>query len=147
LFKANNIPALKNTNFASLNKDFKKTHSEVFRVTVSTLDNFVKENNIDSVDLIKLDVENQEHLALQGANLVLKKFRPVIFFEAIEQVDCEALEQIRKKHNYLVFRLGSTIRKMNQIAIDKNNWNQVLCPEEKVTTLNEIATRLGYKME
>ncbi|MCZ6593873.1 MAG: FkbM family methyltransferase [Bacteroidetes bacterium] len=132
---------------SSLNRNFRKTHSEVCRVTVSTLDHFVKENNLDSVDLIKLDIENQEHLALQGANLVLKKFRPVIFFEVIEQFDCEAIEQIRKKYNYLVFRLGSTIRKVNQIAIDKNNWNQVLCPEEKVATLNEIATRLGYKME
>lgn len=132
---------------SSLNKDFRKTHSDVFRVTVSTLDDFVKENNLDNVDLIKLDVENQEHLALQGAEHVLQKLRPVIFFEAVEQVDCDALEQIRKKHNYLVFRLGSTIRKVNQIAIDKNNWNQVLCPEEKVATLNEIATRLGYKME
>lgn len=132
---------------SSLNRNFRKTHSEVFRVTVSTLDHFVKENNLDSVDLIKLDVENQEHLVLQGANLVLKKFRPVIFFEVIEQFDCEAIEQIREKYNYLVFRLGSTIKKVNQIAIDKNNCNQVLCPEEKVAMLNEIAARLGYKME
>jgi|GEM_PF-1362953 len=128
---------------SSLNRDFQRTHSKIFRVNVSTLDNVVKENNLDSVDLIKLDVENQEHLALQGANLVLKKFRPVIFFEAIEKVNCEALEQIRRKHNYLVFRLGSTIRKVNQIAIDRKNWNQVLCPEEKVATLNEIATLLS----
>jgi len=81
---------------SSLKQDFKKTHSEVFRVTVSTLDNFVKENNLDNVDLLKLDVENQEHLALQGANLVLKRFRPVIFFEAINNSAARQLNKFEK---------------------------------------------------
>jgi FkbM family methyltransferase len=38
-----------------------------------TLDNIVKEANIDAIDILKIDVQGAEHLVLMGAKEVLKK--------------------------------------------------------------------------
>jgi FkbM family methyltransferase len=48
--------------------------SEIIKIT--TLDTFVKENNIQRIDFIKADIEGAERDMLQGATEVLKKFAP-----------------------------------------------------------------------
>ena len=44
-----------------------------YTVPIITLDSFVKQNKIKSIDLLKVDIEGSEHLMLQGANKTLKK--------------------------------------------------------------------------
>jgi FkbM family methyltransferase len=41
-----------------------------------SIDDFVKNNNIEKVDFIKMDIEGAEPLALKGAIETIKKFRP-----------------------------------------------------------------------
>ena len=45
-------------------------------VSITTLDEFVKENNIPKVDFIKADIEGEERNMLRGANWVLKNYAP-----------------------------------------------------------------------
>lgn len=47
-------------------------------------DDFVKEKQIKKIDLIKMDVEGYEPLALLGLNKTLKEKRPLVFFEWTE---------------------------------------------------------------
>jgi FkbM family methyltransferase len=47
-------------------------------VKVVTIDDFVKENNLTSVDFIKMDTEGYEKNILRGARETIKKFKPVI---------------------------------------------------------------------
>tara|TARA_B110000438_G_scaffold248219_1_gene250857 strand:+ start:1536 stop:2279 length:744 start_codon:yes stop_codon:yes gene_type:complete len=44
-----------------------------YTVPTITLDSFVKKNKIESIDLLKVDIEGSEHLMLQGAKKTLKK--------------------------------------------------------------------------
>ena len=44
-----------------------------YTVPIITLDSFVKQNKIKSIDLLKVDIEGSEHLMLQGARKTLKK--------------------------------------------------------------------------
>jgi len=46
-----------------------------------TLDSFINERQIESVDLMKIDVENYELSVLRGALDTLKKYKPVILIE------------------------------------------------------------------
>lgn len=46
-----------------------------------TLDQFVKENKISKVDLIKLDVDGNEVDILKGAHETFKRFRPILLVE------------------------------------------------------------------
>lgn len=45
-------------------------------IQVTTLDKWVKENNVPRVDFIKADIEGAERLMLEGAQWVLKTFSP-----------------------------------------------------------------------
>lgn len=52
-------------------------------VSITTLDNFIKDNGITKVDLIKIDIEGAELLALQGARKLLEnKNAPLIIYES-----------------------------------------------------------------
>jgi len=50
-------------------------------VDIITLDDFVKMNNIEKIDVIKIDAEGLDYLILKGAQWTLKNFRPIIFCE------------------------------------------------------------------
>ena len=46
------------------------------KTSITTLDDFVEENQLERVDFIKADIEGHERFMLQGAKNVLKKFGP-----------------------------------------------------------------------
>ena len=58
---------------------------EYREIMVTTIDKYVEENNIQKVDLIKIDIEGYEFNALKGASKVLNKFRPKLFIELDNQ--------------------------------------------------------------
>ncbi len=49
------------------------------------MDRWVAEQNVDRVDLVKLDVEGNECIVLDGAVDVLRRHRPVIVCEVFAQ--------------------------------------------------------------
>jgi len=49
--------------------------------TVNKLDDYVKENNINDIGFIKIDVEGFETHVLEGGFETLNKFKPVLFIE------------------------------------------------------------------
>ncbi|MDA3802371.1 MAG: FkbM family methyltransferase, partial [Patescibacteria group bacterium] len=48
------------------------------KILMTTIDNYVEENNIQSVDLIKMDIEGFEQKALKGAINTIKSFKPIL---------------------------------------------------------------------
>ncbi len=50
-------------------------------IETDTLDNIIKENNIERVDVMKIDIEGYEMHALRGAADLLAKFHPKLFIE------------------------------------------------------------------
>lgn len=55
------------------------------KVRLSTVDNFVKEYQIEKVNFIKIDVEGFEPLVLKGAEYTIKAHRPYLFIEVTEK--------------------------------------------------------------
>lgn len=45
-------------------------------VNVTSIDNFVREHNVQKVDFIKMDIEGMERHALKGAEETIKKYKP-----------------------------------------------------------------------
>lgn len=54
------------------------------KVNAVRLDDYAVENNLNKIDLIKIDVEGFEFNVLKGAAGILKKFKPVLFIELID---------------------------------------------------------------
>jgi FkbM family methyltransferase len=57
------------------------TGSVANTVQTITLDSFAKQQNLQRLDVIKIDIEGNELNAFKGATEVLARFRPVIFCE------------------------------------------------------------------
>jgi len=50
-------------------------------VTCITLDEYVEKNNINTINLIKIDIEGFEGFALEGSLKSIKKFKPLLYIE------------------------------------------------------------------
>lgn len=76
--------------------------SELIEVECKTLDVFVKENNIEQLDFIKIDVEGHELKVLYGADNSIKRFRPIMLIE-IEQ----------RHHDFTINKIFNHIESLN----------------------------------
>lgn len=71
------------TALSSFKQLFPEQTSKV-KCSFTTLDNFVKNNNIRKIDFLKIDVEGAELLVIDGAKNSLHQFIPVLFLEMYE---------------------------------------------------------------
>lgn len=65
---------------ASIVRDFGGVETEC--VKVRTIDSIVSKHEIERVDVLKLDIEGAEHIALLGARGVISRDRPIVVVEA-----------------------------------------------------------------
>ena len=73
---------------------------------VSKLDSFY--DNLDSVDLIKMDIQGAEPLALAGAEKTIKRDKPILVVEAVQDWDStKKIEEFLIEHNYSIYGLDS----------------------------------------
>ena len=77
---------------AKKNKELKNQSAELI-----LLDDFVKENNIERIDFIKMDTEGYEENILLGAKETIKRWKPILSFSAYHKpTDKERLPKIVK---------------------------------------------------
>jgi FkbM family methyltransferase len=57
------------------------TPHSTYGIPSTTLEEFVSSRNLTRLDLIKIDVDGDEFMVLQGAQAVIKRFNPLIIFE------------------------------------------------------------------
>lgn len=73
-----------------------------------TLDQFVEEQQIKRIDLIKVDIEGAEHKFLQGAHTTIESFRPLIAIElnpaALAAFGATVGDLIRELEGYGLYR-------------------------------------------
>jgi len=69
----------------SLRKSARYDAARTVRVASVSLDDYIRENKIEKVDLMKIDVEGAEYEVFEGAkNLLSSEHRPIIMFEALD---------------------------------------------------------------
>lgn len=64
------------TNKGAMSKISPDTGSQA--ISITSLDEYVKENNIKTIDVIKMDIEGEEQKAIAGASESIKRFKPVL---------------------------------------------------------------------
>lgn len=68
-------------------------------VKKDTLDNLIKLKKIKEPDFIKIDIEGGEYLALQGAEKILTKIRPILLLEIHSMFNMlNIVQNLNKKH-------------------------------------------------
>ena len=69
-------------------------------VKTTTFDNYVKKNQGQPIDLIKMDTEGTEHFILENAKLVLNQMKPIVICETLFDTIEQDLEQIMQSFGY-----------------------------------------------
>ena len=93
-------------------KDFIK-----YQVSTITLDNFIKKNEIQSIDVLKIDIEGSEYELLKGAKTTLKNNKvKIILVEIIGKKNLYDKKE-KKILNFLKKRNYSLIKKVNTLSI------------------------------
>jgi FkbM family methyltransferase len=144
------IPATKTglmESSSSLNGQFRAQHLRTLKVPLLTLDDYTEQKGCHPVDLMKIDVETQEHRVLLGARRILREDRPLIFIEILREADCDVLEAIRAEFGYacgLLLPEGVQWREKVEYVRDQND--QCLCPVEKLDRFNQVIESTGYRL-
>jgi FkbM family methyltransferase len=104
---------------------FKKNYS-ILKVQCKTLDNFVKENDIKKIDLLKFDTEGNELNILNGAKKTLKN-TSVVYFEILSK-------------KFFFFK------KFNKIHSILLNNNFFLYKKKRITTVSFLSNLIAYDL-
>jgi FkbM family methyltransferase len=120
---------------SSLERSFTSEHSEVIEVAVSTLDTIIGTSDWEKMGIsaLKIDVEGHELAVLQGASTTIAKWRPVIFIEILDRVDCHSLTSFITERGYVDFPLHKdSLVACDTIRFYPTAWNHALVPRERV---------------
>jgi len=96
---------------SSLSYDFMQSAERVYSIPVSviTVDRFVSENNLPSVDLVKIDTESTEPDVLLGMTETITRDQPSIICEVLKDRGSERrLEEVLRPVGYNFYLLTPT---------------------------------------
>ncbi len=92
------------------------------KVKTSTLDNYVKMNNEQSIDLIKMDTEGTENLILEKSAYVLSTIKPIIICETLFNTIEPELERIMSSFGYEFYNhIPGGLKKVKTIIRKEND--------------------------
>lgn len=123
-------------------RNFKGTNWE-YEVDTKRLDEYILENKIDNIDLIKLDIELHEAEAIQGLGDFLFKFSPIIFLEILDEKVMAKIGSIISLKDYSLYHLKpNKVEEVPTFTFSnefKQNelWNYLLVPKDKYSHLKE----------
>jgi FkbM family methyltransferase len=103
--------------------DFYRTQTETGHVDILKLNDFVKKNDIQEIDLLCMDVQGYELNILKGAEDFIEKIKYMIIEEPkknplnkyyIGAPDAEEIQEFLKKHNFVeIVRLQENLNEDN----------------------------------
>lgn len=108
-----------------------------------TLKDYIEQNNITHIDLMKIDVETHEPEVMEGFLKYLKLFRPVILIEILNSEVAEKLGGYfdPEKHCFYNIDEQNGITKATYLS-KSNSYNYVIAPKEKESCLDKMMLKL-----
>jgi FkbM family methyltransferase len=113
-----------------------------YSVVTKTMDDFIQENNITRLDLMKVDVEMHEPEFMQGFRMI-QALRPILFIEILtDEVAAKLNEQLRG-FDMLFFELQyHKIKLIDQLTKGRPYfWNFLVVPIERINEVNSFILR------
>jgi FkbM family methyltransferase len=102
-----------------------------------TLDDFIRQNGIDRIDLIKIDVETHEPEVLDGFRAHLDAFHPDMLIEVLDDDIAARLNGILAGRNYFYYDIDETAGLRRIPAIRRSSERNILaCSAATAQALN-----------
>lgn len=126
---------------SSLQATHGRLKTENYKVEVCRLTTFLKQNNIISFDLIKLDTEHNEHLILADSSEILQGNRPLIMIEIYPEIahKCQETLHTWTDYNYYQVRHPKLIEiSLKDLGLHQEFANYLLVPKEKTSWIDRF---------
>lgn len=126
----------------TVNKNLNSSNQscEIVEIQTVTLATFIGENDLKSIDLIKIDVETHEPEVFEGFKEFLEIFLPIILIEILNDVVGNRINEFIKDLEYLCYSIDekSGCKEENIIETRKKGRNYLLIPKKKSIILDKI---------
>lgn len=108
----------------SASSDNAGKNSKKISINKTSIDNYYRKNNIENLDILKIDIEGYDYFALKGALKTINKYKPTLFIEFIPDlvrncgINPEDFGSILFKlydHCFVVDELKNTLQEVPQI--------------------------------
>ena len=110
---------------ASLDGKYGGTREET---RLTTLDAFVEFYGIQSIDVVKIDVERHEPQVLKGGADTSARFRPIIYIEILRDTDTSTIEECLRGYKFEMLTNDGPELRSNIVADEK--WRNYRCVPE-----------------
>lgn len=132
-----------NSYSSSLSSEFAGDRAdEVTPITIETirLDTLIKQNKLDAVDLIKIDVESYEPEVLEGLGDYLDKFKPTLLIEILSDDIARRIADLVGDKDYLYFDINDADGSVKQVEriTKSSSYNYLICTKS-------IADQIGIR--
>ena len=129
-----------NTTAGSLNKHWRPDGQTSIRVKAKQLRTYIAENNIQTIDLMKIDVETFEYEVLSGYAEYLYLHEPVVLLEIQDRAIGKSIESLFQKTSYSFFVIDEAagLRQVETLGTSKEDLNYLLCPASKLDRVREF---------
>ncbi|HWY37104.1 MAG TPA: FkbM family methyltransferase [Bacteroidia bacterium] len=125
----------------TINKNRNLPETPVFETVIPTqrLATFIEQNNIQHINLIKLDVETHEPEVLAGMGEYLERYRPSLLVEILNDEVAARIEPLLKGIPYLYFNIHAVnkprlVEKLSQ----SDHYNFLICTRDVAVHLGLI---------
>jgi FkbM family methyltransferase len=134
---------------SSIEKVEKKVNN-TFDIELTTLDSYIKENDIKNIDLIKIDVEGAELDVLRGSTSMMTKNQPVWVIEMNKETaekfhhqPQDLLRFLEKYNGYEYYRVQSAWGKVYRMESidDYSHGDNVICiPKNNIELIKKASS-------
>jgi methyltransferase, FkbM family len=108
---------------------------EIKNINIVTIDDFIKENNIKRVNILKIDTEGADYLVLKGAfSLLSDKNAPIVLCEFNNVVrdgydfELDSIIKLLTSHSYQLYEI--TNKKFKIFDMASSNSTELVCLKE-----------------
>jgi FkbM family methyltransferase len=133
--------ASEHTYSVTVNKNTTETGTNTIETKIRTqkLATFIVQNNIQHIDLIKIDVETHEAEVLEGMETYLQQFQPTLLIEILNDEVGKRVQELIKNIDYLYFNIDEINKPKKVDRICKSNYyNYLICKKEIAIKLKLI---------
>ncbi len=112
-----------------------------FKIKTTSIDNFVHEQNIKTIDFVKIDVEGFELFVLKGAMDTLNKMKPIFYLETIAKhyqkynYTVADIKTFFDNYNYYGFKSLASSQKLKRITLNQYATNTYFIHESRLNSI------------
>ena len=110
------------------------------KIKTLRLDEFIEQNNIHKIDIMKIDVETHEPEVLEGMGKYLTIFKPTLLIEILNDNIANQIQSLIEDIDYIYFNLNEKgdIKQVNNLS--KSDFhNFLICDKKTALQLNLLS--------